>query len=168
MTISDAISEVMADFNVGRSRPLRVLIGERHFDEHGTPPRIIWLPTSDSFKPTRLAGGTPRPLWDLVATYSIHVWGPDIDGARQLEMDLVASLHRVMHLGDAAVSLRFEPLGATWHNAGELQKLGVHLELTVAFTIQVLDRPATTAAPTTVTGALSESDTGGTINVQVP
>jgi hypothetical protein len=168
VNLSDAISAVMADFNVGRSKPLRVLMGEKHLGEQDKPPRVIWMPQSDSFKPTKLAGGTPRPLWDLVTTYSIHIWGPDIDGARQLEMDLVASLHRVMHSADALRSLRFEPLGAVWHNIGELQSHGVQLELTVAFTLQVLDRPATTRTPTTVTGALSESDTGGTINVQVP
>lgn len=168
MNLSDVISAVMADFNLGRSKPLRVLFGEKHLEEHDNPPRVVWMPQSDSFKPTQFVGGTPRPLWDLVATYSIHVWGSDIDGTRQLELDLVASLHRVMHLGDPLRSLRFEPLGAVWHNVGELQTNGVKLELTVSFTLQVLDRPATTAAPTTVTGSLSESDAGGTINVQVP
>jgi hypothetical protein len=168
MMISDAIAAVMADLNLARGPRLATLIGERHLGENDIWPRVVWIPTTDEFGPPRLTGGTPRPLWDLVATYAVHLWEESIEKARQLEMDVIASMHRVMHYADAARSLRFRPTGATWRNDGELQTAGVQLELTVAFTLVVTDRPQTTTTPARVTAALSESDTGGTVNTQVP
>jgi hypothetical protein len=168
MLISDVIAAVMADMNIGRAQALATLIGEKHLAENDAPPRIVWLPTTDEFSPARLAGGTPRPLWDMVANYSLHLWADTIDAARQMELDAVAAMHRVMHAGIAASSLRFKPTGATWHNEGELQTSGVQLELMVSFTMTVTDRPQAIANLTHITGALSESESGETINFQVP
>lgn len=166
--ISNVIAAVMADMNIGRAQALATLIGEKHLAENDSPPRAVWLPTTDEFSPPRLAGGVPRPLWDMVANYSLHLWADTIDAARQMELDAVAAMHRVMHAGNEAISLRFKPTGATWHNDGELQSAGVQLELMVSFTMIVTDRPQAIAKPTTVTAALSESVSGETLNIQVP
>jgi hypothetical protein len=67
--------------------PAKVYFGKEFLAEHASPPRVVWVPTSDTYElpiqnqaagspPAPSATGTnPRPIWIRWAGAELHIWG---------------------------------------------------------------------------------------------
>lgn len=83
-------------------------LGRRHLSEHDVPPRLVLVPTTDSYSwPERKSGDHGRPLFTRQAGYELIVWGRDIDETERAVGDVLAALYRVI-----GASLRLE--GGSW------------------------------------------------------
>ncbi len=95
MALSDIISAVTAT----GSLPLgaTVEIGEENLAKEGTPPRVVWVPTSDRFvAPTERGATTQRSLHTRQAGVDVHLWGADFAGAESLLAAFVYALRQVV------------------------------------------------------------------------
>lgn len=153
-TISDIVAAVMADLNTGRAPPLKTLIGERHLAGADTYPRLVWVPTTDSFGPPENGGYNPRPLATNLAGFAVHCWDADHDAARALMHAVMAALHR------KASAYSYKPVAAMWLTAGELQQAGDTVVLDITLKLPVVDRTTATTMLNTITGTAAESDVG--------
>lgn len=109
---------------------LQAYIGEEHAAKHNSPPRLIFIPTSDTFSGAKLQKVEPRPVRTRVANVSVHVWarhdGPlrtpiaaplplsatdaglaDLEATERLLNDLVAGIHQAAYGNYQAVGCRW-------------------------------------------------------------
>lgn len=74
--------------------------GARSLPEHAAPPRIVWVPSEDTFQAPMDRGKNPRPLWDRKAGCEVHIWGESfeqIEGCGGLMETFIATLHKVAY-----------------------------------------------------------------------
>ena len=149
------IAEIMAAVNAGRAgdAQLPVLIGERDLASHGTPPRVVWVPTRDTFGPPVPGVGavTVQQVMTLYAEYDVHCWGASIDDARALMVEVVLA-------GFRCAGRYFAATGAQWVIEGEVEHLGAVAVLAVKLAMGVSDRPSTRAPVKVVTADVRVTD----------
>jgi hypothetical protein len=77
------------------------LVGAQELANQTTPPRIIWVPTTETIQGPHAQGGdgvrNPRPLRTRHAQVQAHIWGADIPACEALAGHLVAAIHDVCH-----------------------------------------------------------------------
>ena len=157
MTDSAFIAEIIAELNAGRDEGehLSVLIGERYLGENATPPRVVWVPTRDTFGPPMPGVGTEgtKQVMTVWAEYDVHCWGASIDEARELMLEvLLAGYHNTGRT-------YFSAPGSTWLTDGQIANNGVVAVLNVKMALGVADRPSTLARVIVVKGDVRTSDT---------
>ena len=120
----------------------KVKVGGKYLFAHSAPPRIVWLPISESSGPPVKGGRIPRSLWTRNIAVEVHAWGEDTDAASQLLNDLVVAAHEV--LVDT-----YEFTGAEWPSLNDEHSRHGAVVI-VRLTIQIPVAPAA-AATTTAT-----------------
>lgn len=142
------------------------LIGAEHIDSHGAPPRMIWVPTLDTFmrgQGRRSSNARePQSVITRMANVRIRLWAKSDTGeavddflaAEKLLNDVLVVIHDHCH-GSFVAS------NADWleTKAGHLE-LGRAVDLTVSFEMPITraPRPTTTitdGTPADMTGTFS-------------
>ena len=142
MALDRLIHAVVKEFNDARPHRVPSFVGEKYIAQHDTPPRLVWIPTTDSFGPPVKVGANPRSYATRVAGVDCAVWGEDLGKTEEMGNDLIVALHRV------CVSRgNYELRGAEWVTAGEFLNNGIVYLLRLAFEIPIVDRPAAVARP---------------------
>ncbi len=143
--LADTIGAIITQANVGRTPALALLIGEKHKAENGVPPRIVWVPVSESFGPAKKIGGNPRAVRTRLATVECEVWGADLATTEQMINDIIFAAHTALGHG------WYEVQSGRWKTEGELRALGYECALTWTFEIPVVGTAATATTPETYT-----------------
>lgn len=139
--ISNLASFVEAFTTELAQEDVAVLIGGAALQQHGAPPRVVFVPQGDTFAQPIRVGGTPRALYTRSIGFGIHVWGIDFPTTEQLLVDVVVAMRRLA--GGPSLTLG----NAVWIGQdGELVTHGDAVELQgCALQIPVFDRTPTTA-----------------------
>ena len=113
-------------------------LGRQHLGEHDVPPRLVLVPTADTYGGAeRAAVGPGRVLWTRQAGYDLILWGRDIDEAEGM---LGETLTALRHVASVPVQLQ----GGSWSDETWLTLgLAYTLRLTVAAPILEAERFAT-------------------------
>ncbi len=179
--VGDIIAAVVARLNANRGvdptkkpgdagyiKPIPSYIGEMYVNQNDSPPRLVWIPTTDSFGPPVRIGQTPRALRGRVAGLDCAVWGPidqpspadplaDLTGTEELLRQVVVALHQEMRarFGDGET---LDISGAEWLQPGQITNRGMVCLLRLALKVPVLvDAPTTGVVETiTITKSISE------------
>lgn len=69
-------------------------LGARDVEVHGSPPRIVWIPTTASHGAAEKQSTNPRRLLTRNVRVVAHCWGEDFDGTEQLVHDLLRAIHK--------------------------------------------------------------------------
>ena len=144
MPLDSIIHDVVTAFNDGRRQPVPSFIGEKYIAQHDTPPRLVWLPTSDSFGPPVQVGANPKSYATRVAGVDCAVWGEDLAKTETMINDLIVALHR-----ECVSRGNYELRGAEWVTAGELTNNGIVYLLRLAIYIPIVGTPAIPVRPKT-------------------
>jgi hypothetical protein len=140
------IHEVVHAFNGARPFATASFIGEKYIAQNDTPPRLVWIPTSDTFNPPVFVGANPKCYATRVAGVDCAVWGGKVAEAEEMANDLIVAIHEQCRSRG-----NYELRGAEWITAGEFMNNGVVYLLHLAFEIPVVGRPATVTRPETET-----------------
>lgn len=121
--------------------------GQRAEAHHGSPPRVVWRPTSDEPTGARkstvtIGGRRSHSVVGLLETFQVHCWGESYDDAVALRDAVLRAAH---HL--CAGSWR--PVRGDWTPTGEMT-LGEECVFRIALRTTIYDRAATTAQVTSV------------------
>lgn len=120
--------------------PVPSFVGEKYEAEHGTPPRLVWVPTDDTFGPpvkTGASGGVnPKSVRTRLAGVDCHIWAADLAAAEQIINDLVFAAHKALKHG------WYEPQAGHWKTAGELQNQGIGYVLPFILQIPIVGTAA--------------------------
>lgn len=167
MSDTTLITAVMAQLNIARSQQeaLSVIIGEKGIAAHGTPPRVVWVPTTGGFAAPRPGVGVTAArqiLMDL-ADYDAHCWGDGIDGARAL-------MHEVVRAARLTCGMYLTVGRYEWKEAGGVEAEGACVIVRLTFSVGVSDKPFTFARIQHAAGVAHESvpENGITVQVDVP
>lgn len=132
--------------------------GRERFEEQ-SPPRIVWVPTTEDIQPARgqggdisvdskgnqnLPGGALSPLATRVCNVECDIWGATRDDAETMISAVVSSVHDAMSNGSYGI------VGAQWLLPEESQKDGEVYRLTFQFFA-----PITRVAPQTTTATVN-------------
>jgi hypothetical protein len=151
MGLAQIHSAIAAELNAGREAPIPVLLGDEHLEVHGSPPRIVCVPTTDTFAPAEKGGVNPRPLRTRSIGSFWRVWAASHDEAEQLLNDLIVAVHVVTggcyQLGEC-----------DWLTKGALTHLGAACDLDVQFLTPITARSHATATVEAAEGAASVSE----------
>lgn len=134
--LADIIDVTMATLNARRADELPVLIGEKHVFANGAPPRIVWVPGTDSFTAPEKRSHTQPSILTRAAGVSCHVWGKTLADTEQLLNDLLLAVKDATR-GD------FEVQGAEWLTEGEFCSSGAACLLQLVFRMPVVAAVAT-------------------------
>ena len=146
MALAKIIETVVAAFNDGRTPPVQSFIGEKYIAQNDTPPRLVWIPTTDTFGPPVKVGANPKAYATRVAGVDCAVWGEDLGKTEQMVNDLIVALHR-----ECLSRGNYELRGAEWITAGELTNNGIVYLLRLAIDIPIVGPPAIPVRPQTET-----------------
>jgi hypothetical protein len=141
--LSEIIQAVMAEINTGRATAIPYGIGEDEVAKFGSPPRIVWVPTEDSFGSGQ-GGMQPRQVKTRIAGLEVHVWAASFADTETLLHDMVCAL-------DAVARTSFEPRGVSWITEGKLISKGAVAVLGVVFHV-----PVTKSAPSLVSATITD------------
>jgi hypothetical protein len=142
MAVAKIIDTVVGTFNAGRPRPVPSFIGEKYIAQNDTPPRLVWIPTADSFGPPVKVGANPKSYATRTAGLDCAIWGPDLATTEAMANDLIVALHQqCLSRGN------YELRGAEWITAGELTNNGIVYLLHLAIDIPIVGVPAVPVRP---------------------
>jgi hypothetical protein len=153
-------SAIATEFNLGRATAVPVLLGDEHLEEHGRPPRVVCVPTSDTFSPAEKGGHNPRPIRTRNIGTFWRVWALSLADAETMLNDLIAAVH-------VATGGNYSLGEADWLTKGSLTQLGAACDVDLTFQVPVTARPHATATTTAAEGAASITATEP-ITVRVP
>lgn len=68
-------------------------LGAEHWIAEGTPPRVVWVPTSDRFDPPAQEHRQYRAYRTRVAGVELRIWGADIGAVETLVNELIVAIH---------------------------------------------------------------------------
>lgn len=163
MTVSvvDFIEAVVARVNADRSDPIPSFIGKRYINQNDSPPRLVWIPTEDTFRAPDRTGGSPKVHLSRAAGLQVGVWGPlapsavpspeaDLRGTEELLRIVLVALRAtaLVRHGDATPSSLDRPsileiAGGEWVEPGEVMAYGMLFVLRLALRLPVnADEPA--------------------------
>lgn len=145
--LANIITSVVAELNRGRVKPIPSAIGEDQLDANTLPPRLVWVPSTDTFGPAESVGR--GQLRTRLAGCFCRVWGRDFAEAESLLNDLIVAVH--------AVSVGSYQLGnADWLTKGSATTLGAACDLDLIFSVPVTARQTTRAITATESTVVSE------------
>jgi len=145
MGLADIAAEVMPRV-VAAYTSLVWEVSTRALPRNDSPPRVTWVPTSDTFGPPRKVGanGTVRHLFTCNASVRIHIWGESVSQVEALREAILASLHL-----SAAGSMS---IGSGMWDAEQGQtNLGESYVFTVTFQVPQREAAASTVRLTAAT-----------------
>jgi len=146
MALDAIIHAVVKAFNDARQHRIPSFIGEKFIAQNDTPPRLVWIPTADSFGPPVKVGANPKSYATRVAGVDCAVWGEDLAKTEEMVNDLIVALHQqCLSRGN------YELRGAEWSTAGELTNNGIVYLLRLAIDIPIVGVPAVPVRPQTET-----------------
>jgi hypothetical protein len=148
MALHEIIHAVVKAFN--DTGPLRIpsFVGEKYIAQNDTPPRLVWIPTTDSFGPPVQVGANPKSYATRVAGVDCAVWGEDLAKTEEMANDLIVAIHQ-----QCKSRGNYEVRGAEWVTAGELTNNGIVYLLHLAIDIPIVGRPAIPVRPQTETSS---------------
>ena len=99
--LADLIAEIATKLPPGTTN----LVGGKHISAGGTPPRVVWVPTEDTFSAARQHGAEPRSVKTRIAGVLVHIWAKgaqadgsgDLSATEQLVNDLLWATHQVAY-----------------------------------------------------------------------
>jgi len=153
--LASIIADVTAKLNARYTFPgpdgpeirLTTKIGAQNVAAQDTPPRVVWVPTSDSYTGARLQRTEPRPVKTRNAGLSVHCWAGDLAATAELVNDVVAALHQTAW-GNYQIK------SGTWVEAALAAKgMAYVIELTIEIPITLIE-----ARETVVTVADVDAD----------
>lgn len=108
--------------------------------EHGTPPRIVWVPTTDTWEAAQPVEPGYRSIKTRVAVVEAHCWGANYGQAEAMLHNLVSALHKYFPCVHSIQS-------AKWLQLAKDPQMGMGwvVILPISFEIPVLDVPVDTA-----------------------
>jgi len=144
MHTSTIINAIVETLNSGRATPIPSFIGAQHLDAHGTPPRLVWVPTVDSFGDAKNHGISPASVKTRYAGYDCAIWCASIDDCEQMLADLMLALDAQRDSNGLPVRGFYRIGGLNWINEQALIAKGAACDLEITFEL-----PLVAAAPTT-------------------
>lgn len=116
-------------------------LGARHLVELAAPPRIVWVPTTDTIGAPKNLGMNPRHLFTSDLGIAVHCWGESFDAALELRDAFVRAARRYAHA-------LFTISGGGFYNPAEDAwiKLGEVYVLQCSFPLPITDSPASAVA----------------------
>lgn len=152
MTLSATITAVNATV-LAEVAGTTFSVGSKVADDHGSPPRVRWVPVADepgaAPKLSPLASGLQRAVRAIATTFDVECWGADFEAAVTLRDALVRALH-------SAAGPSVYTLAAGRWAQGDALTLGEATSLRVTLRAYV---PET--APTVATVTTTAFDTSG-------
>lgn len=119
MALSDIVTAVGARL-AQRGVTAEVAYGGHHTREHGAPPRVVFVPRSESAGPAEGLGGNPRRLFTRVVQVDVHVWAVDADAAEALHNSVAAAIYAEAHGAFAFLGAEWPELNDDWASLGTL------------------------------------------------
>lgn len=145
MSLQETFSDLsMLLIGAGITAPM--YLGARHLVELAAPPRIVWVPTTDTIGSPKNLGMNPRHLYTSELGVAVHCWGDSFDTALELRDAFVRAARRYAHA-------LFVIAGGGFYNPAEDAwiKLGEVYVLQCSFPLPITDAPAdVTAKPDTL------------------
>ena len=158
--------------SVGASTiPITSIIGEQGEGQNDAPPRLVWVPSRDSFGPALQIGPKPRgrSVRSRRAGVDCHLWAPaaspgpgvnlataSLSAAEQVLNDLLAAVHEELRAGTAADAdtwwshgCKYELGSCEWQTRGTLMQNGCECIVEMTFELPVLDSPLGIVTPET-------------------
>ena len=146
MSLDGVIQAVLDVFNDSRSSHTPSFIGEKYIAQHDTPPRLVWVPSSDFFGAPVQIGANPKTYATRFAGVDCAVWGEDLATTEEMVNDLIVAIHR------ACISRgNYELRGGEWTTAGELTNNGIVFMLHLVIQVPIVGPPALPIRPQTET-----------------
>ena len=142
------IHAVVKAFNGARPFATASFIGEKYIAQNDRPPRLVWIPTTDSFGPPVQVGANPKSYATRVAGVDCAVWGEDLAKTEDMANDLIVAIHQ-----QCKSRGNYEVRGAEWVTAGELTNNGIVYLLHLAIDIPIVGKPAIPVRPRTETSS---------------
>lgn len=138
---------VLNDVSARLDPAVTVHVGAEWIRQEEAPPRVVWVPKSESYGPPTPQGGdgitNPAPLWTRRSVVECHLWANDFDAAEALLQAVVRSLHlSLTHHSYQVTSGEWIPSDGTTVN------LGVVYVLTLEIMIPITRAPDTTTVVT--------------------
>lgn len=130
MTLTSVINSIRQTLtDDGISAPFH--IGPEHIPSHGSPPKIVWVPTSSSYEAPDRIGGVEQPIHTRLARSQIHVWGQSYEETEALVDAVIRALYKLFGGANYELSAGdwLEPPSATVK--GRLYLLDVAIRLPV-------------------------------------
>jgi hypothetical protein len=133
--VAERLPELMGD------RPLVKHFGAQHLHLHEDAPRVVWVPSEDTYassvKPNSpdAPKNTPRALATNQSGVEVHLWGRTYEEAEELRDRVVTAVHRVAHGSYRLVRGR-------WDEAGETAESGIAYVLLLEMQVPVTLLPA--------------------------
>lgn len=159
------------------SAPITSILGEQGEGQNDAPPRLVWVPTRDTFGAATRIGPAPqgRSVRARHASVDCHVWGPavipaagvdqaaaNLSAAEQILNDLLAAVHEELRGGLApdgrtwwSRGCAYELGAAAWQTKGTLMQHGCECIVEITFALPVLEPAPARVVPQTIT--LTES-----------
>jgi hypothetical protein len=125
--------------------PLPSFVGEKYEAGHGTPPRLVWVPTDDTFGAPVKIGANPKAVRTRHAGADCIVWGGSLAATEQLVNDLVYAAHKALQHAWYSVD------HGRWDSKGELTNQGIACVLGWTFQIPIVGPAAVATTPETYT-----------------
>jgi len=148
MSLDAVIHAVVQAFNDGRQVRTPSFIGEKYIAQNDTPPRLVWIPTTDSFGPPVQVGANPKSYATRAAGVDCAVWGEDLAKTEEMANDLIVAIHQ-----QCKSRGNYDVRGAEWVTAGELTNNGIVYLLHLAIDIPIVGKPAIPVRPQTETSS---------------
>lgn len=170
MTIIRHISElatavmpgVVADFATAyASAPaLAHEVSTRALAEHGAPPRVVWVPTSDEFqgaqKNPRGGSTLQHSLMTRACGVTLVCWAETVSAAEDLVEMLVRHLVRAAGVGAVGITIQ----RGQWVSEAGASQCGEGYALSITYPVDIRAQAATPPTRPTVTPVLNTAGTG--------
>lgn len=106
-----------------------IYLGTEYLAEHNAPPRIVMVPTTESYtmaaKPVGKGESNLKPLWSRKTRVSFYLWASSYDTVDGLITELATAINKV---APPAVFLEGSYEVAGWASAGVVYRFDVELE----------------------------------------
>lgn len=146
--------------------------GAAAIDQHGSPPRIVWVWTNSNHGPPEKVDAREKSILTRSPTIFAHVWGVDDDDTEALVDDVINALYQVAHGSIAFGGEEVPPTDST--NRGLAVVVQFSLDMPVLRRRfkkpdREQDTKVTTASPTGIVADTTISSPGdGNVDWQEP
>jgi hypothetical protein len=112
----------------------------------GSPPRMVWVPSTDEFGGDPKRGPRTQPaIYQVDEGYDVHLWGADYNPTRDLRDVFLRAFHRELMGSGEPERGEWVPGNASLVKSGRLYVLSIRVQVPVTQT------PLQTATPAGVT-----------------
>lgn len=122
-----------------------IYLGAEYLNQHDAPPRIVMVPSTDTFKRTQKPVSreftTGRPLWSRVSRVSFYLWAASYELIDALLAELSTAINAVVPAAEY-IEGAYEEEG--WVSAGYVYRFDMDIEtfVVVAETYAVIEQIA--------------------------